>query len=128
MPSQDPIPCQLGQFSLEGSISCSECPAGHSCVSSTATPSGCLHGEFSNGTHCLSCLRGYSCPDPSVLPTPCPDGLFSDIEGAISCQICPAGHQCIDKASSPLMCPAGYSSLAGQIECSVRQHSIGSMS
>ncbi len=120
MRNNNPIPCDIGEFSLEGSTSCRLCPVGQSCTTSNISPRSCLIGEFSNGTHCLPCFRGFSCHSPLVSPVPCSDGLYSDTEGAVSCQICPSGHQCIEKGVSPLICPPGFFSLAGEDKCLVR--------
>ena len=43
-------------------------------------------------------------------------GYYS-LEAASNCTICPAGHDCTDKASSPTPCLSGTASPEGDIGC-----------
>lgn len=76
--SPDQIACVTGEYSLAKSTSCTVCPAGYSCATTSASPSACAAGTYSLGgnTSCTDCEAGYACPSTSSLTNryPCPSG------------------------------------------------------
>lgn len=79
--SLDSQPCSSGYYSLTGSTSCTECPAGYECPTTDQSPLACTPGLYSTGlqTACTECAAGYACPsttDGSEAYT-CPSGEYS---------------------------------------------------
>src|SRR4051812_18176370 len=56
-PSQLPVPCTQGQYSLINATHCINCPAGRSCANPAAAPVMCDLGQYSaaNATSCSQC-------------------------------------------------------------------------
>jgi hypothetical protein len=71
-----PIDCSgvgLEQYSLAGSTSCSQCPAGNKCISKTDAPIACQTGEYAiaGAMVCTPCPAGKKCPTKTALPIDC---------------------------------------------------------
>lgn len=66
--------------------------------SETSTPS--------NGRYGGLCPPGHYCPSGSVNPLSCPPGTYVLQNGAIECNICPAGKYCLP-GTPPNLCPSG---------------------
>ncbi|CDW71824.1 gcc2 and gcc3 domain-containing protein [Stylonychia lemnae] len=101
--NQFQYPCPEGTYSPftdnKDITQCIVCPAGHYCLTGSATPSGL-------------CSSGSFCPQGSKNSTsqPCPGGTYQPFEGARSigeCLICPLGSYCSKNSSSPVQCPKG---------------------
>ena len=56
--------CTTGQYSLARSTSCTDCPAGYFCATTTISPVVCVSGSYSTGsqTSCTVCPAGKACP------------------------------------------------------------------
>ena len=77
-------------------ISCSACPAGHSCSDPELPPVPCAVGEYSSAlaTSCDDCPDGQQCLDPGDAPENCDSGYWSALvrharaEHSTVCHIC----------------------------------------
>ena len=60
-------PCPTGRYSLGKQQSCTVCPAGKYCPTSSSEPINCQTGYFSFGEqfNCTQCEAGYECSDPT---------------------------------------------------------------
>ena len=59
------LACDAGQYSVEGSSECSDCPVGYSCASPTVEPVACSPGTYApspKSTACQLCPAGRRCP------------------------------------------------------------------
>ena len=81
------VPCPGGTYQLNhtsATISdCIICPAGHSCVDGSSSPTECSLGHF--------------CPNGTTYPTPCPVGTIGPnavMESQDDCIPCPGGRYC----------------------------------
>ncbi|KAJ8280617.1 hypothetical protein GJAV_G00056950 [Gymnothorax javanicus] len=76
------------------------------------------------------CPRGSYCPPSSAAPTPCPPGTFSNstgLTGVQQCVSCPPGHYCSSSNStSPTgVCFAGHYCAAGSVSPTQHQAEMG---
>eukprot|EP00057_Strongylocentrotus_purpuratus_P010949 XP_011665423.1 PREDICTED: signal peptide, CUB and EGF-like domain-containing protein 1 [Strongylocentrotus purpuratus] len=115
-----------GYFSLAGAETCTLCPAGSKCNSSTGTMTACSDGQYSlaGDMTCLECPDGLYCPSVYNEPMICPSGHvpFSNqtgceecgagtyaYNGTVSCQQCPPGYKCPTAGlDGPIQCATGY--------------------
>ena len=111
------MPCPIGTWSPEGSISCQPCQHGYQCTvaSNSSTPSEyvCPAGGWCDGTDFL----------------PCPAGFYGNTTGAgnqdIGCVLCPPGYYCQGPGTTYYegsICPPGHycplgTSYATQFPC-----------
>lgn len=60
-------PCPNGTYSLGAQIKCKICLPGQACMSTTAGPTRCSPGYYSevNSRVCQLCKAGFQCADPS---------------------------------------------------------------
>ena len=73
-----------------------DCPKGHHCPTSDASPIPCKNGYYTDTvkqTYCLPCPEGHQCLGASEKPTPCESGKYSEA-GNTTCLLCPAGYEC----------------------------------
>jgi hypothetical protein len=90
--------CGLGFQSSMGQLSCSPCPAGFTCPS-TSDPSlniPCSPGFYSaeGDVNCNACMAGNYCPNTTMAEEfSCPKGTYSKA-AAVSCSPCPLGWKC----------------------------------
>ncbi len=56
----------------------------------------------------------------TVHPLPCVDGTYSEKRGAVACDLCPAGHSCLNVSDPPNECNDGEYSIAGDAACKVQ--------
>jgi len=104
--------CPIGKFwssSLEGTASCSNCPAGKVSGEGASTCTACGPGKFADRSKpiCQECVAGtYSTLAENSVCTPCPAGTYSSVVSARTASVC-AG------------CFGGnYSSQEGSTSCS----------
>jgi hypothetical protein len=95
-------PCAAGTYSLAGSGTCTNCPAGTfgstTLLSSAACSGACAAGRYGDAAGQLTnqcvgaCAAGYACPagSTSATATSCPAGSYST-GGQGSCTLCPPG-------------------------------------
>ena len=126
-----------GYYSLEGSYSCTPCPAGYHCPVKNDAPQICSAGKYSGpaSESCSDCDAGYVCVEGSTNKNPhiglcplgyyckdkinkvaCPSGTYGKETGgkdeAAVCERCPSGYYC--EAGTPgypkysVRCPPGH--------------------
>lgn len=102
------------------STSCTTCPAGYSCSSTSTAPFRCAVGTYQSSTgqtSCNTCSAGSKCLNPAVAPVTC-ETNHTSIAGQIACQPCPAGYSCPDtNTANNVACASGEYSLEGQAGC-----------
>ena len=133
----DKFPCVGGYTDVIGQGSCTPCPAGYTCTTTSKTlcqpklvllsfycPPGvgaavnCPLGTYntldatSSMGDCVSCIPGYYCPVSSTLPKmiPCQAGYYCAAGGASVATgdaPCPAGFYCPLGTYNPIPCPSG---------------------
>ena len=113
--------CLAGTYALEGASTCTTCPPGYKCLSTTtnATNYPCINGTYSVGgeTTCTTCPAGYICPYTyQAVQIACVAGTYSTA-GATECTTCPAGYSCDTKGYAITACDAGSYSLEGDAAC-----------
>lgn len=86
--------CSPGKYAPKaGARSCSPCPAGYMCPSSSMhTPQQCSPGRYSTGgaTNCALCAAGtFNNIHKATSCCPCPAGWFLAHGGNTNCQLCP---------------------------------------
>ncbi len=111
--------CESGTYSAALATSCTPCPEGYACPSTTGRVI-CDPGTYSVGdaTECTPCPAGYYCTNTGAAEfTECPDGTYST-GGATSCQACAAGNYCPSKTvDNELACPGGTYSTGSAMSC-----------
>lgn len=70
--------CAPGDYALAGSVTCTPCPVGFECPTTSSSPSLCPGGTFSAGqvTACSACPAGYACTQ-GLAPSSCHNGSYS---------------------------------------------------
>ena len=113
--------CTAPQWSINGAVSCSDCPIGYTCPNNSQPPIICRAGtrqHVSDQTQaCQDCPEGTWCPSGSgpadgnhnydgQIPngfyvsaaakgfTACPEGTFGKYDSNLKCLECPAGYFC----------------------------------
>ena len=82
---------------FQGSTSCSECPAGYSCLTPSDNIRACSEGSYSllGQANCTLCPAGYACPTTTETPFRCQLGQTTNgTRGSTNCIDCPAGFEC----------------------------------
>lgn len=130
------VPCGVGYYSGALSATCTVCPKGYYCGSTTTSAtslqtggslwskSSDLSGGCFNGTYCGlgmtrspdllrdSCPAGFYCPVKTTSPLPCPGGTYSVSTGRSSLSDCvwtPQGYYSTQNSTSPNgRCSPGY--------------------
>ncbi|EDO39338.1 predicted protein, partial [Nematostella vectensis] len=103
--------CGDGTYSKEGSDTCTECPAGHSCASKSADPVKCPAKQYapSGSLACIDCPVGSYCPtDGLSYHITCANGTYTTAVNQTECATCPAGSKCPDVTQAPVACTNGY--------------------
>lgn len=111
--------CASGTYSLSGAASCTSCPAGWACPSTTGVAVvACTPGQYSlaNATACTDCPAGSACASTTSLPVACTSG-FCSYTKATTCTRCPAGSYCTSTTAAPIACPSGFYSTGGATSC-----------
>ena len=128
-------PCPIGTYSaaygLASANECTLCNGGMYCDSPHLTePTGdCLGGHFCSFGNFLSnpsylssnlttdftfvggiCPPQTYCPNGTEIPLPCLEGTFNNLEGQVSCKMCPAGFYCPPSTDdyTSYTCPSGH--------------------
>ena len=111
--------CASGTYSLavgaSSSTTCSACPVGHSCATTTGVPVPCGTGKWSPGNLavCNVCGSGTfsAATTAAAISTcvPCASGQHSTTGSATCTPFCPPGLECFDDTTR--ICPAGTYSL-----------------
>eukprot|EP00831_Metopus_contortus_P009451 TRINITY_DN13647_c0_g1_i1.p1 TRINITY_DN13647_c0_g1~~TRINITY_DN13647_c0_g1_i1.p1 ORF type:complete len:205 (+),score=25.14 TRINITY_DN13647_c0_g1_i1:142-756(+) len=107
-----------GTYSI-GLNTCTNCPAGNYCPTTTREPLDCPAGTYCpvNSVTYIDCPIGHECTSTSTAPAACSAGKYS-LGRQTSCTTCPEGFYCPSVSSSPILCPLGYyTSAAGQTSC-----------
>lgn len=84
---------------IQGTATCSACPAGKECVTDGDNPTNCNSGEYSlsGEMDCTICPAGSMCPFTFQFPVACAAGKHTGGNtGATSCTDCTAGDECPD--------------------------------
>ena len=84
---------------LQGTATCSACPAGKECTSDPNSPTDCNSGEYSlsGESTCTVCPSGSMCPFKTSSPIACSSGQTTGGNtGQTSCTDCTAGNACPD--------------------------------
>lgn len=110
--------CNTGEYSFPGSSTCSSCPAGSFCASTTvpfSTP--CKFGTISSAasTTCTNCSAGKSCVG-NTAETSCATGTYSPA-GTGVCFTCPSNTICISNSGSESFCDVNKKPNAAQTSC-----------
>lgn len=125
------LECAIGQYSLDASVSCSDCePGTYAGQTGMAICDGCPAGTYGTeqgGTSvatCIECAAGtYSDTEASQLCDPCPAGTYSDVTGLSTCKPCrPGTYGAIQGATTGddtvcRPCPLGRASAGGKAAC-----------
>lgn len=85
--------CSAGSYSTTGSSSCLPCAPGYYSFAGAATCTSCPEGTYSPGglPFCLPCSPGSFCASPGCSScSSCQGDCSTPVEGAISCDLCPA--------------------------------------
>ncbi|GMH83966.1 hypothetical protein TrST_g13124 [Triparma strigata] len=114
----DCVACELGKFSNEGAVGCSQCEPGEVPVGNVCEK--CEVGKYSKfgSSACLSCEDGFYSPDPgSSTCFTCTPGKFTNADQT-ECIFCPAGKISGVAASTCSVCEKGkYAEGTGNTEC-----------
>ena len=96
-------PAEKGYYQPEsGQPSSKCCPEGFRCPNETTVwPEPCPPGTYSGSRS--SCAEMDKCYE-------CPEGTYQDKSGQSSCNNCPPGYKCPNKAGSPILCETGTAS------------------
>jgi len=122
---------------VEGSASCTQCPASTKSSQYRTSCEVCENGKYStigsgscaicgggsvpseNQSECKKCLRGKSATVGESTCQSCEEGKFS-IEGAMSCELCNTGKVAkIERSQSCTHCPAGKWSTDDRKRCAL---------
>ena len=91
-----PSACSSGTYAAPDRMSCSSCPIGYRCPTSTmSSPIQCVNGTYQNETGqvvCLDCPGGHSCLYPENTPIPCNSAEYSPVRVSV-CLPCPSGYR-----------------------------------
>lgn len=84
--------CVAGKYSIAGSTTCLDCPAGKSCGAGTETPTDCNAGHYSlvGAFTCTPCPIGSMCTAKDQGPTLCQEGYYTSSTGnpqSLSCNV-----------------------------------------
>ena len=128
--------CPAGFISSRGNSSCTKCPAGFIApTTGSSTCAQCPGGTFAppGSSECQKCLRGTYSLSGSGRCLHCLAGTVSMVDGASTCNLCPAGREGLNGQScspcrsgffspsinsSCMKCPAGFKApKAGSIAC-----------
>ena len=113
--------CSAGSYSNAGGTACTSCEAGYYCPNGkSATRAACPSGSMSGpgASICIFFSGGVTSPNGQVAnQVTCSSGQY--VNGAFTCQNCPAGQYCPDFYVSPINCPSGTYSYATQTTCTV---------
>ena len=107
------LPAPSARMLMGADDSCTDCPAGFYCETTSSLPAACAPGYHSLGfaTHCTICPAGSECSDAAVDPVSCLPGEYS-YTGSTSCTDCNPGYECTSAATMPndpgYLCPQGY--------------------
>ena len=114
----DKSPCDPGQYSLNGTETCKDCPRGYACKTTYSLPEVCPDGFFAEGkkVECTECPAGEYCPDKRYSGIPCGFGTYAYPRTSSNCTSCPAGYQC-KKDGPGAQCISGTYSELGDEDC-----------
>ena len=88
------VSCTAGYYSLGSQSSCTPCPGGSECPSTTAAPTACTAGSYASNQSiaCTTCAAGFYCPNNEQTEQwACPTGSYQTATGQTSCISCTAG-------------------------------------
>lgn len=123
--------CQIGTYSISGSVACTQCPAGtyanviglEQCIGCPAGKYGTAIGATSE-TSCLNCAPGtYSATEGTQQCIQCPAGKYADEPGLVICKDCKPGTYgsvvgaTVGDDTICLPCPLGTASIGGLSAC-----------
>ena len=90
------MPCNVGEYSLEGVEACTVCPGGYQCADQTNNPVQCLAGTYApaGNDSCQDCEAGYECPTDGLSDhVACAAGYYQENTQQTSCNQCPKGKR-----------------------------------
>ena len=121
--TDEPLPCPIGTFmpntGSQNITNCYLCSPGHFCnLTGLRIPKGpCEPGYYCAGGSTVAtpvdgimggpCDLGHFCPEGSNQSLPCLPGTYSSQPLASRCDLCPAGHYCLN-GLDPIDCEPGF--------------------